>query len=55
MVLVIILIPVKVAFAPLVCPECDEHATCRNGKCVCEAGYVENGNVCEGIYESSSL
>lgn len=48
-------IPVKLPEVPLLCTGCHEHASCRGGRCVCEAGYLGNGNVCEGICESYSL
>lgn len=33
------------------CTNCHKYATCFEGKCVCKAGYLGNGNVCEGIYD----
>ena len=34
------------------CSNCHEYARCVDDKCVCLDGYVGNGKVCEGIYES---
>lgn len=35
------------------CTDCHKYATCFEGKCVCKAGYLGNGNVCEGIHDLS--
>ena len=37
------------------CSNCHEYARCVDDKCVCLDGYVGNGKVCEGIYESQLL
>lgn len=50
----VIVNPVKMLL-PLHCTDCDDHAKCINGKCVCQEGYDGNGNVCEGIYKICSL
>jgi hypothetical protein len=28
---------------------CTSNANCSAGRCSCDAGFTENGNVCEGI------
>ena len=50
-----ILILVKVLPVGPLCTGCHKYAVCVDGKCACKAGYLGNGNVCEGIYDSCSL
>ncbi|WKY01519.1 hypothetical protein Q1695_015487 [Nippostrongylus brasiliensis] len=34
-----------------ICPPCDVHATCRNGKCECHSGWKSYQNICVDVNE----
>ncbi|EYC03910.1 hypothetical protein Y032_0091g2492 [Ancylostoma ceylanicum] len=43
--------PAKVKPSTPICPPCDIHATCRDGKCECHAGWKPYKNICIDIDE----
>lgn len=45
------LLSARFVIAVPLCTNCHKYATCYEGKCVCKAGYLGNGNVCEGIHD----